>query len=128
MEKPIVTALAYADERLETIDFPGRPLEIVRGIGSGLARRASDGTIWAIGDRGPNLKVKLAIHRYGLDHLARHEETDGAKVMPSLAIGPALTELGIEGDRVTILRTLPLRTPAGDPLSGLPPPYSLAEE
>lgn len=128
MEKPIVTALAYADERLETIDFPRRPLEIVHGIGSGLARRASDGTIWAIGDRGPNLKVKLAIHRYGLDHLARHEETDGAKVMPSLAIGPALTELEIEGDRVTILRTLPLRTPAGDPLLGLPPPYSLAEE
>lgn len=128
MEKPIVTALAYADERLETIDFPRRPLEIVRGIGSGLARRASDGTIWAIGDRGPNLKVKLAIHRYGLDHLARHEETDGAKVMPSLAIGPALTELKVESDRVTILRTLPLRTPAGEPLSGLPPPYSLAEE
>lgn len=128
MEKPIVTALAYADERLETIDFPGRPLEIVRGIGSGLARRASDGTIWAIGDRGPNLKVKLAIHRYGLDHLARHEKTDGAKVMPSLAIGPALTELKVESDRVTVVRTLPLRTPAGDPLSGLPPPYSLAEE
>ena len=128
MEKPVVTPLAYADERLETIDLPGGKLEIVRGLGSGLARHASDGTFWGIGDRGPNLKVKLAVRRYGLGHLARHDAADGAKVMPSLAIGPAISELRVEEDRVELVRTLPLRTPAGDPLSGLPPPYSLAEE
>ncbi len=126
MTGPIATPLAFDDEVLETLHLPGGALTIVRGLGSGLARGA-DGSLWAIGDRGPNLKVKLAVRRYGLDHLAKHD-ADGAKVMPGLAIGPALSELEIEGDRVTILRTLPLRTPAGDPISGLPPPYSLAEE
>jgi len=127
MTRPVVTPLAFEDEPLETLHLPGGALRIVRGLGSGLARGA-DGSIWAIGDRGPNLKVKLAVRRYGLDHLAGHADAEGAKVMPSLAIGPALSELAIEDDRLTILRTLPLRTPAGDPLSGLPPPYSLAEE
>jgi hypothetical protein len=125
--KATATPLAFDDEALETLALPGGALEIVRGLGSGLARDSESGAIWAIGDRGPNLKVKLAVRRYGLDYLAGHAE-DGAKVMPSLAIGPALSELKVEGDRVTILRTLPLRTPAGDSLSGLPPPYSLAEE
>ncbi|ATY32344.1 esterase-like activity of phytase family protein [Sphingomonas psychrotolerans] len=126
MTRPTATPLAFTDEILETLALPGGALQIVRGLGSGLAR-GDDGSIWAIGDRGPNLKVKLAVRRYGLDHLAAHGEADGAKVMPSLAIGPALSELAIEGDRVTILRTLPLRTPAGDPLSGLPPPWGLTE-
>jgi hypothetical protein len=125
--KATATPLAFDDEALETLALPGGSLEIVRGLGSGLACDAANGTIWAIGDRGPNLKIKLAVRRYGLGHLAGHD-ADGAKVMPSLAIGPALSELKVEGDRVTILRTLPLRTPAGDSLSGLPPPYSLAEE
>lgn len=127
MTGPIITPLAFEDEVLEARDLPGGMLRIVRGLGSGLARDA-EGGIWAIGDRGPNLKVKLAVRRYGLHHLAAHGEADRAKVMPSLTIGPALSELKVEGDRVIILRTLPLRTPAGDPLSGLPPPYSLAEE
>ncbi len=127
MTRTTATPLAFADEILESLALPGGLLQIVRGIGSGLGR-GSDGSIWAIGDRGPNLKVKLAVRRYGLDHLADVDAADGAKVMPSLAIGPALSELSIEGDRVTILRTLPLRTPAGDPLSGLPPPFGLAAE
>ena len=51
--------LAWRDEPLVEIQVPAGKLRIVRGLGSGLARRASDppGTFWAIGDRGPNLKV-----------------------------------------------------------------------
>jgi hypothetical protein len=128
MEKPVATPLAYTDELLETCDLPGGQLRIVRGLGSGLARRPGDGTIWAIGDRGPNLKVKLAVRHYGLAHLAAYAGREGAKIMPSLAIGPAISELRVEEDRVTILRTLPLRDASGAPLTGLPPPYSLAQE
>ena len=130
MEKPVATRLAYSDESLEALDLPLRPLQVTRGIGSGLARRPGDpvGIFWAVGDRGPNLKVKLAVRRFGLEPLVALDLPGGAKVMPSLTIGPALSELRVEGDRVTLLRTLPLQAPGGTPISGLPPPFGLAEE
>lgn len=127
MSAAVATPLRYEDEALGAIDLPGGTLCITRGVGSGLAR-SGDGRIWAIGDRGPNLKVKLAVERYGCEALARHAETDGAKVMPRLDIGPAISELALDGDAVRIARTIPLRDRSGRPLSGLPPPGGLNGE
>ena len=49
-----------------------------------MSQRPDDpkGTIWAIADRGPNLKIKPAIERYGLEHLKPLQKVDGAKIMP----------------------------------------------
>ncbi|MES2055348.1 MAG: esterase-like activity of phytase family protein [Pseudomonadota bacterium] len=122
--RPHITPLAYTDAVIATLDLPADTLTITRGIGSGLARRAGDapGIFWAIGDRGPNLKVGPAVKIYGLTAVARHADTEGAKVMPRPDIGPALSELRIEGDAITLLRTLPLRGGSGAALSGLPTP------
>lgn len=122
--RPHITPLAYTDAEIATLDLPGGTLSITRGIGSGLARRAGDaaGIFWAIGDRGPNLKVEPAVARYGLIAVARHADAEGAKVMPRPDIGPALSELRIEGDTVALLRTLPLRGRSGTAISGLPTP------
>ncbi|HEY5722571.1 MAG TPA: esterase-like activity of phytase family protein [Allosphingosinicella sp.] len=122
--------LDWLDERLAKIPVPSGALSISRGLGSGLARRASDppGTIWAIGDRGPNLKVKAAIKHCGLEGLRPLTDIDGAKIMPCLDHGPALAQLRIEGDKVTLLRVIPLRGADGRPLSGLPPPESSHSE
>ena len=81
-------------------------------------------TVWAIGDRGPNLKAEVAVERYGLAVLARHAGESKAKVMPRLDVGPTLAELRIEGDRVRLVRTLPLTGDDGAALTGLPPPGS----
>ncbi len=116
-----VAELRFEDEVLARLDLPGGELKVTRGVGSGLAT-GPDGRIWAVGDRGPNLKVRLAVERYGLGHLAEHRGSDGAKVMPSLEIGPALSELRVGVDRVEIVRTVPLRDAAGRTLSGLPVP------
>lgn len=118
-----ITELKYDDEELARLELPGGTLRITRGIGSGLTRRAGDpeGVLWAIGDRGPNLKLALAIGRYGLDGLAAHSDLSGGKVMPRPDIGPAMTELHIGHHRVTANRTLPLRDHQGCALSGLPP-------
>ena len=118
-----VTELAYHDEELACLVFPGGTLRVTRGIGSGLSRRAGDpeGVVWAVGDRGPNLKLPLAIERYGVAGLAAHADTPGAKLMPCPQIGPAITELHVGRHRVTARRTHPLRDAAGRPLSGLPP-------
>ncbi|MFA5962451.1 MAG: hypothetical protein WC804_00405 [Sphingomonas sp.] len=101
-----ITRLSYTDEPLGTIDLPAQPLNVTRGLGSGLAHRAGDAAtkVWAVGDRGPNLKVPFAIGHYGIHHLDRYADVDGAKVMPRLDIGPAISELRIEADTVVCVR------------------------
>jgi hypothetical protein len=118
------TRLAYDDELLGALDLPGGTLRVTRGLGSGLSRRAGDapGVVWVVGDRGPNLKIPFAIDRYGLEGLGRLADLAGAKIMPFPAIGPAISELRVEGDQVTCLRTIPLRDRSGRSLSGLPVP------
>lgn len=122
--------LPWQDELLAETALPGGLLRVTRGLGSGLARCRSDppGLFWAIGDRGPNLKIKTAIRRYGLERLAPLAGLDGAKVMPCLDHGPALAQLRLEGDTVTLVRSLPLRGGDGRALSGLPPPASAHAE
>ena len=124
-----VTRLSYADEVLGLLDLPRRMLKVTRGLGSGLAHRAGDPAdrIWAIGDRGPNLKVPVAIQHYGIAQLERYTEIEGAKVMPCLDIGPAISELRVEADKVVHVRTLPLRDRSGRPLSGAPIPGGFSE-
>lgn len=122
---PKVTELRWRDPPLAEAPTPRGPMRLTLGVGSALARRPCDppGRVWGLGDRGPNLKIKTAIKRYGLDHLAPLKDLAGAKVLPLPSFQPALSELQVGEDRVTLIRTLPLRTPTG-PLSGLAIPGS----
>jgi len=96
------------------------------GFGSGLATRAGDapGHVWAIGDRGPNIKVRDLISQYGLDQLTPLLSVSGAKIMPRPDIGPTLAEFRVEGNVVTLVRMVPLTTASGHPVSGLANPGS----
>jgi hypothetical protein len=120
--QPRVARLAFEDEHLRDIVYPRRTLRLTRGLGSGLTHDG-EGRLWAVGDRGPNLKIKLAVEDYGLEALAEKAQPS-AKMMPALDIGPALAELRIEGDQVTLVRVVPLLDDHGRPLSGLPTPGS----
>jgi hypothetical protein len=120
---PTITRLQFQDERLAEIPCPKRVLKISRGLGSGLTR-TRDGRLFAIGDRGPNLKTKLAVGTYGLTEVKNHGAPGSAKVMPALQIGPALVELRLDGERVELVRTIPLRGDDGKALTGLPTPGS----
>jgi hypothetical protein len=117
-----VNRLNWTDTPLGVVPTPKGRLTLRSGFGSGLARRAGDppGRIWAVCDRGPNLKVEVAIKRYGLDVLAPLARVPGAKIMPDPTIGPALAELQIEGENVTMLRTIRLIDEDGRPVAGLP--------
>ncbi len=119
-----VERLDWADEALGEIELPKGTMRLRSGFGSGLSRRPGDqpGTFWAVGDRGPNIKVKAAVKRYGLDRLERLRGEEGAKIMPRLDLGPAIAELRIAGGSVKLLRTLRISDPAGRPISGLPVP------
>jgi hypothetical protein len=123
MPNPTITRLQFTDECLAEIACPQRKLRILRGLGSGLTR-SPDGRLFAIGDRGPNLKVKLAVETYGLTEIEEHGAKGSSKVMPALEIGPALAELRLDGDGVTIVRAAPLHGSDGELLTGLPTPGS----
>jgi hypothetical protein len=117
-----VCPMAWSDEQLGSIALPKRALNIVMGFGSGLARRAGDppGLIWAVGDRGPNLKVKTLVKRYGMEALRDLQAFPGAKVMPRLDLGPAIAKLQVHRDWVELLEVMRLSAADGSPLSGLP--------
>ncbi|HEX8621762.1 MAG TPA: hypothetical protein VF718_07300, partial [Allosphingosinicella sp.] len=101
-----VERLDWADEALGEIDLPKRTMRFRSSLGSGLSRRAGDppGVVWALGDRGPNIKVKTAVKLYGLDRLKPLRSEEGAKIMPRLDLGPALAELRVTDGRVELVR------------------------
>ncbi|MDP8914701.1 MAG: esterase-like activity of phytase family protein [Pseudomonadota bacterium] len=121
-----IKRLAWDDPSLGTVDCPRRPMPIRASFGSGLARRRGDlpGRVWGVGDRGPNLKIKTAVERYGLDHLREHGAASGAKLMPRPDIGPTMAELQVHEDRVELLRIIRLTGTDRNPISGLPIPGS----
>ncbi len=123
MPDTTITRLQFSDDCLAEIACPKRKLRILRGLGSGLTR-SPDGRLFAIGDRGPNLKVKLAVETYGLTDLQEHGAKGSAKVMPALGIGPALAELRLDRDQIALVRAAPLHGSDGEPLTGLPTPGS----
>ncbi len=125
----LVERLEWRDPLLAELPMPQGSMRLTRSLTSGLTRVATDepGMFWGVGDRGPNLKPKAALERYGLTALAAHAKTDGAKVMPLPSAGPALARFRIAGKLVRLEMVAPLHTPAGTPLSGLPLPLPAQE-
>ena len=107
-ELPRIERLDFEDEILCEIATADGALALLRGLGSGLTRRRGDapGTVWALGDRGPNLAT------------AKRR----VKIMPTPRFGPAISELSIDGHGVRLVRSLPLRGRSGRAISGLPLP------
>jgi len=119
-----VERLTWRDHLLAEIALPRGVLRVTLGLGSGLSRAPNDppGRLWAIGDRGPNLKIKAAVEDYGLDDLKRLGDVEGAKIMPLPDLGPTIAELRVTPTAVEFVRAIPLRRSDGRPLSGLPLP------
>ena len=122
--------LAWRDASLGVITLAnGNRMRLTLGLGSGLSQRPGDpkGTVWAIADRGPNLKIKPAINRYGLEHLRPLAKVDGAKIMPRADVGPTICQIRLHGNAVKLVRRIPLRGVSGRPISGLPIPAGVAD-
>ena len=121
-----VQELRWKEIILDEIAFPKEQLSIAAGFGSGLTSRLGEfnGQVWAICDRGPNLKLAEATARYGWSAPPDYLERTGAKLMPRPDIGPALALLRITEEEVFLDTTIRIRTAAGVPVSGLPIPTS----
>jgi hypothetical protein len=116
-----VERLRWVDPELGTIELPKREMRLRAGFGSGLAVRPGDpsGTLWAVCDRGPNLKAEKLAEMYGVE-LSDAAAADGAKIMPRPDLGPAIAELRIDGDDISLVREIRLTDGEGRPVSGLP--------
>jgi hypothetical protein len=119
-----VTELEWTELDLGEIAFPRERLKISAGFGSGLTSRIKEGKreIWAISDRGPNLKIKDARRLYGWEPPAGWSDAEGAKLMPRTDVGPTLAQLEVTDAAVTVRQTIRLKDQNGRPISGLPVP------
>lgn len=109
-----IKRLTWTEPEFGTLEAPRQPMRILGGFGSGLTIWPDDdGSVWAICDRGPNLKLKTAIERYGLTQFEGFDGGPDAKIMPRLDLGPAIAELRVEEDRVELVRTIRLANAQG---------------
>jgi hypothetical protein len=126
MVKVAVEELQWTEQILGEVPFPKETLKVAAGFGSGLTTRTSDGgpEIWAICDRGPNLKIEDACSIYGWSPPPEWKDADGAKLMPCPDEGPTLARIEIANGAVLLRETVRLRDGEGTPISGLPVPES----
>ena len=120
-----VDELRWDEVPLGEVDFPKKRLKLSAGFGSGLATRQGDppDRVWAICDRGPNIKLSDARELYGWEAPPEFAHRDGAKLMPRPDIGPSLALLRIEDGAIGVEKIVRLKTLNGD-VSGLPIPES----
>lgn len=76
------------------------------GIGSDIYPAGRRGEFWTVTDRGPNGQIKV----------------DGTKrrTFPVPGFDPAIVRVRVSGKRVDVLRSIPLTTRSGAPVTGLP--------
>lgn len=121
-----VVPLRWSDEPIGEVEFPGKTLVLHHGIGSGLSRdRGDPDFVWAIADRGPNLKRKTAVDDYGWVAPEACKDQPDAKVMPRLEMGPYLAKLRIADDAVALVEIVRLADGEGRPVPGCPIPDGL---
>lgn len=120
-----VTRLNWTDAHLCDIPLPIATMRLTRSLASSLTRSPLDppGTIWGVGDRGPNIKPAIAADRYGCETLRPLGQVYGAKIMPLPDSGPAIARFRIEGDTVHLDYKVNLATADGQSISGRPVPH-----
>ncbi|MDQ3246882.1 MAG: esterase-like activity of phytase family protein [Pseudomonadota bacterium] len=124
--KVAVRELEWSEHSLGEVPLPKELLKLSAGIGSGLVAvpGTAGASVWAISDRGPNIKLKDAQERYGWNSPAEWREADGVKLMPRPDVGPMLALLEVGEKSVRLDRMIRLTDQQHQPISGLPIPDS----
>lgn len=119
-----ITRLNWSDPHLADIELPRGTMILTRSLASGLCQSPLDppDTFWGVGDRGPNIKPRTLIKKYGVETITDLVAIDGAKIMPLPASGPAIGKFKIQGDTIELLAVFDLTGPDGQSIGGLPVP------
>lgn len=76
------------------------------GIGSDLYPAERPGEYWTVTDRGPNGQISVG--------------KDKRRTFPVPGFDPAIVKIRVVGDRIDVLKAIPLTTASGKPVTGLP--------
>ncbi|MGV9691107.1 esterase-like activity of phytase family protein [Streptomyces sp. NPDC003444] len=76
------------------------------GIGSDLFPAKRRGEYWTVTDRGPNGQIEIG--------------KDKRRTFPVPGFDPAIVKIRVAGGRIQVLKTLPITTSRGTPVTGLP--------
>ncbi|MFJ5874777.1 esterase-like activity of phytase family protein [Streptomyces sp. NPDC093088] len=76
------------------------------GIGSDLFPAERRGEYWTVTDRGPNGQIEIG--------------KDKHRTFPVPGFDPAIVKIRVAGGRIQVLKTLPITTSRGTPVTGLP--------
>jgi Esterase-like activity of phytase len=119
-----ITRLIWTDPHLADIELPRGTMTLTRSLASGLCQSPLDppDTFWGVGDRGPNIKPRALLKKYGVEAVSNLVAIDGAKIMPLPTSGPAIGQFKIVGDTITLLGVFDLIDPSGQTIGGLPTP------
>ncbi|MEO5728327.1 MAG: esterase-like activity of phytase family protein [Byssovorax sp.] len=128
-----ITILTSHDPSLKLgdVDFPGgKTLHLSIGFGSGAFHAAGDpeNILYTVSDRGPTIHCDDAEATVGvhMDQICNGDRSGKVFAVPGFVPSIYVVELGSKG-RFTVLRTIPLRTRSGAPVSGLPNPLETAK-
>lgn len=128
-----ITILTSHDPALKlgNVAFPGgKTLHLSIGIGSGAYHAAGDpeNMIYTVSDRGPNIDCDDAEATVGIDmeEICNGDESGRIFADPGFVPSIYVVELGGKGS-FHVLRTIPLTTRGGKPVSGLPNPFERAK-
>jgi hypothetical protein len=128
-----ITILTSHDPALALGDvaFPGgKTLHLSIGIGSGAFHAAGDpeNIVYTVSDRGPTIHCRDAGPTAGvsMDEICNGDKSGKIFAVPEFVPSIYVIELG-EKDSFKVLRTIPLTTRGGKPVSGLPNPLTRAK-
>ncbi|MCT9088967.1 esterase-like activity of phytase family protein [Streptomyces sp. ASQP_92] len=76
------------------------------GIGSDLFPAERQGEFWTVTDRGPNGQIKVGKTK--------------RRTFPVPGFDPAIVKVRVTGDTLTVLKSIPITTRSGAPVTGLP--------
>ena len=121
---PHIRRLVWTDPHLADITLPSGTMTLSRSLASGLCQSPLDppDVFWGVGDRGPNIKPKAIVERYGAQALGHLAASDGAKIMPLPHIGPAIGRFRIVDDSILLEVVFELTGGDGQAIGGLPIP------
>jgi Esterase-like activity of phytase len=120
-----VSAIQIANLPLGLVIFPnGKAMNLTVGIGSSAFRQQGDsqGRVWLLTDRGPNIECLGAKKLIGLDHDALCAGDKNGRIYPLAGFAPSIYGVEIGADQNARINVfIPLKGRSGKPVSGRSP-------
>jgi len=117
-----VETIKAPDIAIADVTFPGgKTINLTIGYSSGAFHRPGDASdiVYAISDRGPNIKCAEAQALTGVDTKTMCDGDKSGKIFAIPAFIPSIYQFSIQGSKASLIGIYPLKGVDGKPLNGL---------